>query len=101
MAANKLENLLKSNGNGELRALVERAESMCALTATLTAALPGEFADSIIAANVRENGQLIVIARSSAWAARLRFEAEALGRAASATGVEVGDVTVRVTQTSV
>tara|TARA_R110002049_G_scaffold73329_19_gene189651 strand:- start:2464 stop:2769 length:306 start_codon:yes stop_codon:yes gene_type:complete len=100
MATNKLENLLKSNGNGELRALVKRAQSMCALTAALSAALPGEFADSIVAANIRENGELIVIARSSAWAARLRFEADTLNRAARSTGASVTGVSVRVTQSS-
>lgn len=96
MSANKLENLLKQNKNNDLANLVERAKSMGALTERLAAALPADFAGSIAAANIRDDGQLVVIGRTSAWAARLRFENETLINAASSTGAKISGCTVKV-----
>ena len=50
MASQKLDDLLKSNKNGGLGKILERADAIGALTGTLQAALPAELADSIIAA---------------------------------------------------
>ena len=57
-----------------------------------------EFTGAIVAANVREGGELVVIAASSAWASRLRYESDALLEAARAAGVETTVCRVRVTQ---
>jgi predicted nucleic acid-binding Zn ribbon protein len=49
-----------------------------------------------VAANVRDDGELVVLCRSSAWASRLRFAADDLLSAARATGAEVTRCSVRV-----
>ncbi|HNP36545.1 MAG TPA: DciA family protein [Woeseiaceae bacterium] len=98
MAADKLENLLNNKGNRELGDLVKRAQKMAELSTALSAALPADLADSIVAANIRENGELVVICKTPARAARLRFEASTLIRAASSPGVEISRCIVRVSQ---
>ena len=55
-------------------------------------------AAAIVAANVRDDGALIVIAASSAWANRLRFETEALLEAARSVGVNAHTCRIRVSQ---
>jgi hypothetical protein len=71
---------------------------MDALLHALQKALPEDHATSIAAANIRDDGQLVILAKSSAWASRLRFETEALIEAARATGADVMSCTVRVTR---
>jgi hypothetical protein len=71
---------------------------MDALRQALQKALPEDHANSIAAANIRDDGQLVILAKSSAWASRLRFETEALIEAARATGADVMSCTVRVTR---
>jgi hypothetical protein len=48
------------------------------LAATLRAALPADLASALSAATLREDGTLVILAASPAWATRLRFEGEAL-----------------------
>ena len=96
MPADKLENLLNRNGIGELSDLIQRARDMGDLTETLSKALPAELAGALIAANVRENGELVVICRSPAWAARLRYETETLLDAARNADEKVSTCRVRV-----
>lgn len=96
MAIDKLENLLNSSQNTELADVVSRARDMGALTEALLAALPSQFADGLVAANVRSDGELVLIARSPAWAARLRYEGARLIAAATETGQRVERVSVRV-----
>jgi hypothetical protein len=98
MTVKQLGNLLNSNGNGDLGDLVRRARDMGELTETLSRALPAELAASLIAANIREDRELVVICRSSAWASRLRFEEASLLAAARAHGASVDKVSVRVTR---
>ncbi|MBT8098290.1 MAG: DUF721 domain-containing protein [Gammaproteobacteria bacterium] len=62
----------------------------------LQKALPPDQAGAIAAANIREGGELVVLASSPAWAARLRFETEPLIDAARAHGNDVTSCTVRV-----
>ena len=57
---------------------------------------PPDERSSVIAANIRDDGELIVICRSSAWASRLRFETDTLLAAARAYGAEVEHCTIRV-----
>lgn len=76
--------------------MVERARSMVELADCLADALPDELRAGIRAANVRDDGELIVIADSPAWAARLRFESEKLLAAARNSGEDVRSLSVRV-----
>lgn len=96
MPSDTLKNLLNPSGNGELAEIVERAQAMASLTRTLTLALPAELAGALVAANIRENEELVVIAASSAWAARLRFESERLIAAARDSGETVQSCSIRV-----
>lgn len=98
MSTNKLENLLKPNADGELGGLVQRAKAMGELTQVLSRALPGSDRSAIVAANVREDGELVVICASSAWASRLRYETDKLLKAARDAGVEARSCRVRVSQ---
>jgi hypothetical protein len=68
------------------------------LTEVLLGALPEDHGRSIVAANVRAGGELIVIAATSAWASRLRYEADALLAATRAAGIEASTCRIRVSQ---
>ncbi len=96
MTAKKLGNLLNTNENGDLGDLVRRARNMGELTAALARALPTELAGGLVAANIRGNGELVLICQSSAWASRLRFEETTLVKAAQSHGISVDKVSVRV-----
>ena len=96
MSIKRLENLLNPNDDGGLGEIIRHARDMGALVAALQAALPPETAGAIRAANIRDDGELVVLASSSAWAAKLRFETDTLIKAASATGAHVNKCTVRV-----
>jgi hypothetical protein len=62
----------------------------------LRSQLSVEAAPHLLGANVRENGELVLICSSSAWASRLRFESDALLRAAQESGVAASSCQVRV-----
>ncbi len=96
MTASKLESLLSPCKDGELSALVKRARELESLSHVLNAALPADQRCAIVAANVRKNGELVVVCSSSAWAARMRYETESLTAAASQAGFEVTSCRVRV-----
>jgi len=96
MAAKQLGDLLNLKGNGELGDIVRRARDMGELTKTLSDALPGDLAGNLIAANIRDASELVLVCRSSAWAARLRFEEKTLLAAARTRGINVDRVSVRV-----
>jgi hypothetical protein len=96
MTAKSLDNLLNPSKDGDLASIVRRAQDMGELASALVRALSPEEGASILAANVREDGELVVLCRSSAWASRLRFSADALLEAARARGAAVSRCTVRV-----
>ena len=98
MAENDLKNLLNPNSGGDLGKLVQRARELGELTHTLCKSLPAEFSGAIVAANVRADGDLVVIAASSAWASRLRYETDTLLAAARATGLTAHSCRIRVSQ---
>jgi hypothetical protein len=98
MGDEKLEKLLNRNGNGELADLVREARRRGELAASLARILPAELAGDIVAANVRDGGELVVVCRSPARAARIRYAIEALLGAARAAGEEVSRLTVRVSR---
>ncbi len=96
MSNQRLKNLLNSNADGDLGRIVGRAQTRGALTVALTRVLPPDERSSVIAANIRNDGELVVICRSSAWASRLRFETDTLLAAARAHGANVEHCTIRV-----
>ena len=98
MAVKRLENLLNPSKDGDLASIVRHAQDMSALAGALAAVLSPEEGASILAANVRDDGELVVLCRSSAWASRLRFSADVLIAAARARGAEVSRCSVRVTR---
>ena len=96
MAENDLKSLLNPNSGGELAGVVRRARRIGELTHVLCAELPADYAGSIAAANVRDDGSLVVFATTPAWASRLRYEAETLLEAARRHGKDVSRCSVRV-----
>ena len=98
MTTKQLGNLLKPSNDGDLGDLVRRARQMGELTDILARALPPDQAQGIVAANLREGGELVVIAATPAWASRLRYEADALLKAAQESGVQAHTCRVRVSQ---
>ena len=99
MPADKLQNLIKPSNDGDLGDLISRARQMGALADALQNALPESDRDSIIAANLRDDGELVVICASSAWAARLRYETATLLQAATDAGIPATSCRIRVSQT--
>ena len=96
MPAKSLENLLNPNDDGQLGDIVRRAKDMGELVNQLQAVLPDDMKDCVRAANIRDDGELVILASSSAWAAKLRFHADVLLEAVRKTGVDVSSCKVRV-----
>ena len=96
MSIIRLEKLLKSGSGGTLEDIVQRAQNMDDLTSAIRTVLPDEAQASLLAANLREDGELVLICSSSSWAARLRFESEQLIEAARMTGADVSSCKVKV-----
>ncbi len=96
MSIIRLEKLLKTGSGGALEEIVQRAQNMDQLTAAIRSVLPEEAQAQLLAANLRENGELVLICSSSSWAARLRFESEQLIEAARLTGADVDKCKVKV-----
>jgi hypothetical protein len=98
MSAKKLENLLGPGSGGSLEKLIQTARDMDALTGAVRGALSPDMGENVVAANVRENGELVIICASPAWASRIRFEADALLAAAAEAGFTAGSLRVAVSQ---
>jgi len=98
MSIKSLENLLNPNDDGGLGDIIRHARDMGELVGQLQEALPDDMTDCIRAANIRDNGELVILAASPAWAAKLRFEAEALLAAANAAGASARTCTVKVSR---
>ncbi len=84
-----LDKLLKSNAGRGLAKIVQRAQNMDALARRLRAELEPALAEQLVAVNVRDDGELVLVCGSSAWAARIRFEGEKLVDAARDHGADV------------
>jgi len=98
MASDELKNLLNPSNGGELADIGRRAREMGELTHVLSKGLPSDYTGAIVAANLREDGDLIIIAASSAWASRLRYETEVLLATARNAGLSPTACRIRVTQ---
>ena len=100
MPIKRLENLLNPNNDGGLGEIIRHAQDMGELLQCLQQQLPDEIAANILSANVRDDGELVVLASSPAWAAKLRFEADKLMAAASESGTSITSCKVRVSSDS-
>jgi len=98
MPPKRLEDLLNANADRGLGEIVGRARELDDLVDALKRIFPEQHANGIRAANIREDGELVVLAASPAWAARLRFEADRLVSAARETGATVTGCKVRVSR---
>jgi hypothetical protein len=85
----RLDKLLKTSTGGTLDKIIQRAQNMEALTAEIRSALPPEAAENLMAANLRDDGELMLICASSAWASRIRFESARLLDVARNQGLTV------------
>jgi hypothetical protein len=94
----RLEKLLNSTTGSALEDLVQRAQGMDRLLSGLKKALEPDLASHLKGVNLRPDGQLVLVAESPSWAARLRFEADKLMATARASGAEVGSCKVIVTR---
>jgi len=86
MSITRLDKLLKSGPDDRLDRIIQRAQDIDALTSALRARLPVEMAENLLSANVHDNGELVLVCSTSAWASRLRFESNALITAANKAG---------------
>ena len=96
MAIVKLGQLLKSGTGDKLDRLVEHSQNMGNLAQLLRASLPPDVAGHLLAANLKEPGELVLICSSSSWAARLRYESEKLLKAARKTGIQADRCSIKV-----
>ena len=97
MPAKRLDSLLENALGGSFGDIADRADRMDKLSAALKKSVDQELAGGIHAANLRDDGTLVVLCTNAAYAARLRFETETLAKAA---GDGVTRVTVRVARES-
>lgn len=96
MSATRIGNLLEEDPSRRLTRIVRRAREMGDLTVRLRAALPAPLGNELLAANVHDDGSLVLICSAPCWAARLRFESERLLAAATDAGFPAARVRVRV-----
>ena len=96
----RLENLLKARAGSTLNKIIQRAQHMDELTTALRAELAADAGQNLLAANLREDGELVLVCASSAWASRLRFESDTLMKVARKTGRTVNSCKVTVSQKS-
>ena len=94
----RLENLLKARAGSTLNKIIQRAQNMEELTTALRAELAADAGQNLLAANLREGGELVLVCTSSAWASRLRFESDTLMEVARKTGLTVNTCRVTVSQ---
>jgi hypothetical protein len=98
MSIIRLDKLLKSGAGGTLEDMVQTAQYMDQLTSSLKRDLPAELADQLIAASLREDGELVLVVSSSAWASTFRFETEKIMQLLRETGAEIKTCRVKVSK---
>ena len=98
MSIIRLEKLLKSGSGSALEDMVQTAQYMDELTTLLRRELDPDLGDNLLAASLRENGELVLIASTSAWASKLRYEAEIVTEALRRSGTRVESCRVVVSK---
>ena len=96
MAIVRLDKLLQSGSGDRLDELVQRAKNMGDLAQILRSSLPEDAAPHLLAANMRDECELVLICSSSPWAARMRFESETVLKAARKAGIDAKTCRVKV-----
>jgi hypothetical protein len=96
----RLEKLLKSGSGSALEDMVQTAQYMDELTSMLQQELDPDLAVNLCAASLRDNGELVLITSSSAWASKIRFEAEKLMEVVRRSGKNVAVCRVIVSKHS-
>lgn len=91
-----LDKLLKIKAGRGLEKIVQHAQDMDALARRVRAELGSPLAEQVAAVNVRDDGELVIVCRSQAFAARIRFEGDRLLRAARDHGARVTRCRVKV-----
>lgn len=92
----RLDTLLNTPATSGLETLIQKAQNMDDLAHKLRNSLNPALAAELMAVNLRQDGELVVICSSPAWAARMRYETAALLQAAQAAGVDASDCRFRV-----
>ena len=92
----RLDKLLQSGSGDRLDELVKRAKNMGDLAQILRSSLPDDAAPHLLAANMRNECELVLICSSSPWAARMRFESETVLKAARKAGIDARTCSVKV-----
>ena len=92
----RLDSVLHTPDTDGLETLIRQAQHMDNLAHILRKSLDSALAAELSAVNVRQDGDLVVVCSSPAWAARMRYEADALMKTARAAGVDVSACRVRV-----
>jgi hypothetical protein len=89
-------NELMTSGSGHLAALKRQSQERSAVLVHVCAALPPDLAATVASAGI-EAGQLTLGVSSAAWASRLRYVTETLGkRVGESMGVEIRSVRLKV-----
>ncbi len=96
MSFSRLDNLLQASSGNSLSKIISRAQAMEALTSKLRSKLSPDFAQHLVAANLRPDGELVIICESSTWASRIRYEADTLMTVARTEGRPVLKCTIKV-----
>lgn len=86
MAIRHIKKLFGTGSGTSLDRIVQHARDMGDLAHRLRDVLPEEARSQLVAANLREDGELVIICRSSSWASRLRFESDLLLETARRAG---------------
>ena len=94
----RLDKLLKSAGSAPLDKIVQTAKVMDELTTQLKKELQADLAANLLAASLHENGELVLIVSTSAWASKFRFEAEKLTKIAQQSGAKAATCRVTVSK---
>ena len=96
-----LKKLLKKTADPGLEKIIQRAQNMHELTTCVGSVLESDLAAQVVAVNMREDGELVVVCRTSAGASRIRYEEKSILQAVrSAGGVAVGVQGLSWTRTS-
>ncbi len=80
MATKSPKSIAELFKNGQLEKLALEAERQRNLTGHIRKMLPSEEADHLVNVSIDEEGELILVMDSPAWAARVRYRAKTLGR---------------------
>lgn len=98
MPIKKLETLLNSSENSSLEKIIQRAQNMDSLTSRIRSGIAPELAENLVAATINDHRELVLLCTSSAWASRLRFEAEAILLQVRDSGEQASGCVVKVSR---